>query len=375
MIVSSFLSQLLPLLESLPCGAVLLNRAGQVVHVNARACAMMGRGPDELMGRRIEGLYEGDEEARATVAASVADFDTPVEAEFYLPIAGGGRLPVQTAARRLGDSPPYSDLRLITLADISRQKTLEENFKEQYRVIAELSNTILDQAMGLKHSNEDLEERVRQRTRELHEANLDAIFMLAVAAEAKDEDTGRHVRRIEAYAQLLALELGLPSHDCQEIGYSAILHDIGKIHIPDQILKKPGPLTPEERTVCQQHTVLGERILSDKPFFARARRIARWHHENWDGSGYPDQLSGYTMPLEARIVHLADVYDALTSPRVYKAAWSPFDAYAVVVEADGRMFDPDIVRAFRSLWEKNRFDLSMAAPPAGAHAGSAAAVQ
>ena len=366
MVVSSFLSQLLPLLESLPCGAVLLNRAGEIVHVNSRACGMIGRGAEELVGRGIAELYEGDEAARAVLAESLVSFDTPAEAEFYVPTADGGKLPVLTAARRLGDSPPYSDHRLITLADVSRQKELEESLKEQYRTIAELSNTILDQAMGLKHSNEDLEERVRQRTRELHEANLDSIFMLAVAAEAKDEDTGRHVRRIEAYAHLLALELGLPSHDCEEIGYSAILHDIGKIHIPDQILKKPGPLTPEERAVCQLHTVHGERILSDKPFFTRARRIARWHHENWDGSGYPDQLSGYAIPLEARIVHLADVYDALTSPRVYKAAWSPFDAYAVVIESDGRMFDPQIVKAFRALWERNRFDLSMAAPPAGA---------
>lgn len=364
MIVSSFLSQLVPLLESLPCGAVLLDRAGRIVHVNARACAMVGRVAGELLGREIAGLYEGDEAARVLLAESLANFEVPSEAEFYVPKADGGRLPVQTAARVLGDSPPYCDHRLVTLADISRQKELEASLKEQYRTIAELSNTILEQAVGLKHSNEDLEQRVRQRTRELHEANLDSIFMLAVAAEAKDEDTGRHVRRIEAYAQLLGMELGLPSADCEEIGYSSILHDIGKIHIPDQILKKPGPLTPEERTICQQHTVLGERILSDKPFFLRARRIARWHHENWDGSGYPDGLSGYAIPLEARIVHLADVYDALTSPRVYKAAWSPFDAYAVIAESEGRMFDPQIVKAFRSLWERNRFDLSAVAPPA-----------
>ena len=121
------------------------------------------------------------------------------------------------------------------------------------------------------------------------------------------------------------------------------------MHVPDAILKKPGKLTPEEMLIMQEHTIVGERILGDNPHFAQARRIARSHHENFDGSGYPDRASGQTIPIEARIVHLADVYDALTSPRVYKAAWTPPEAADFIRESRGHMFDPELVRAFDSV--------------------------
>jgi putative two-component system response regulator len=178
---------------------------------------------------------------------------------------------------------------------------------------------------------------------------MDAIYMLAVASESKDEDTGAHVRRLQRYTQALARELGFSQREADRVGYSAILHDIGKIHVPDHILKKPGPLTDEERRVIQEHTLAGEHILSVKPFFNTARRIARHHHENWDGSGYPDRAAGKDIPVEARIVHLADVYDALTTPRVYKRAWDGFSAASVIEESTGQMFDPDVVKAFTSL--------------------------
>src|SRR5206468_3740819 len=139
--------------------------------------------------------------------------------------------------------------------------------------------------------------RGRGRTAERHEANMDAIYMLAVASESKDEDTGAHVRRLERYSRTLARELGFGEREAETVGYSAILHDIGKIHVPDHILKKPGPLTDDERRVIQEHTLAGEHILSVKPFFHMARRIARHHHENWDGSGYPDRAAGADIPV------------------------------------------------------------------------------
>ena len=349
------LDRLLPLLDILNCGAAILNRAGIVIHANARLCSLLERPTDQIIGTDISTWY-ADPAARAQIQRILTDFDRPHEGEFYLPARGGGRIPVVTSARRIAATGPLGEYRLVTLIDISPQKAAEEGLKEQYRTVAELSNTILDQAMTLKHYADALELRVRQRTAELHEANLDAIYMLAIASEAKDQDTGAHVRRIETYARLLAREMGLTQKDADEIGYSAILHDVGKIHVPDDILKKPGALTPDERTICNQHTLHGERILSTKPFFAPARRIARSHHENFDGSGYPDALSGYAIPIEARIVHLADVYDALTSVRVYKSAWSPTDAASVIRESSGAMFDPDIVRAFESLFNSARFD-------------------
>ena len=122
----------------------------------------------------------------------------------------------------------------------------------------------------------------------------------------------------------------------------------------------------------QEHTVVGERIICDKPFFAPARKIARSHHENWDGSGYPDRLAGNDIPLEARIVHLADVYDALTSARVYKRAWSGYDAGKVLKESCGRMFDPEVVAAFESLDRRGRMADTGDEEPAESQSGNGA---
>jgi putative two-component system response regulator len=236
-----------------------------------------------------------------------------------------------------------------SVSNLSRARELQEaerSIKEQYEIIAKLSNTVMNSAMDLKDYSKVLEQRVRERTRELEEAQTDTIFMLAVASEAKDDDTGQHVRRIQQLTTSLAREIGFDDEQAGAVGHAAILHDIGKIHVPDQILKKPGRLDPDEMSTMQQHTVVGERILGDKPFFGTARRIARSHHENFDGSGYPDAARGQAIPIEARIVHLADVYDALISPRVYKAAWTPRQAGEFIVEASGQMFDPELVRAF-----------------------------
>ena len=339
-------------LEALNCGAVVIDRAGHVTRVNMRLPEMMRCDPSALVGRSFLDLYGDDADARAFIHERRAQFDDPWEGEFYLPMPGGARLPVIVSSRVLGAEPPLCDLRLVTLIDITARKQAEASLKEQYDIIAKLSNTILEQAVDLKQYSQTLEQRVAERTAALHEANLDAIYMLAVASEAKDQDTGRHVRRIRAYARMLAAEIGFGAAEADEIGYSAVLHDVGKMHVPDHILKKPGPLTPEERVEVEQHTVIGERILADNAFFARARRIARSHHENWDGTGYPDRTNRAEIPVEARIVHLADVFDALTSPRVYKHAWSASDAAGVIRESRGMMFDPDVVDAFNSLYNR-----------------------
>jgi HD-GYP domain-containing protein (c-di-GMP phosphodiesterase class II) len=222
----------------------------------------------------------------------------------------------------------------------------EKSIKNQYEIIAKLSNTVMNSALDLKHDNEALEQRVRERTRELAEANLDAIYMLAIASEAKDDDTGAHLRRIFRLTRDIASTLGMSDREAEDLAYASVLHDVGKIHVPDQILKKPGPLTEDEWAIMREHTIAGERILSDKPFFARARKIARSHHENFDGTGYPDQRRGQEIPIEARIVHVADVFDALTSPRVYKPAWSRPEAMEYIHESRDRMFDPQVVSAF-----------------------------
>jgi len=349
------------LLDALACGAALVERSGRIVHVNPRAAAMLGLPNEALVGQCVQSFYP-DPAAREFIAAALADLDHPREGEFYLPTPAGERVPVVISGRAWRDASGARAYYALTMTDITPLKAAEADLRNQYRIIAELSNTILGQAENLKDYTEALEHRVHERTQELHAANMDAIYMLAVASESKDQDTGQHVRRLQHYSHSLARELGFSPREAEQIGYSAILHDVGKIHVPDHILKKPGPLTPDERHVIQDHTIAGEHILSTKPFFHRARRIARSHHENFDGSGYPDRAGGNDIPIEARIVHLADVYDALTTPRVYKVAWPAYDAAAVIAESAGRMFDPEVVRAFDSLKARDLWSTSFQTP-------------
>lgn len=186
---------------------------------------------------------------------------------------------------------------------------------------------------------------------ELKGAHIDAILMLSVACEAKDEDTGDHVQRIQHYTRAMANEIGLPEELKEQIAYSSMMHDVGKIHIPDYILRKPGRLTTSEFEIMKMHTIFGERILLEKQRYQLARQIARSHHENYDGTGYPDNLKGEDIPLPARIVKLVDVYDALSTKRPYKEAWSDLEAFEIILPMRGKQFDPMLVDTFERLWK------------------------
>jgi len=339
------------LLSALTCGAALIDASGKIVYANQRLALMLGRDPAAVVGQTIFNLLKPPPPVQL-LEDIASDLNEPRDHEAALLLASDEHLPVMISATTLTALPGLANHRLLTIVDLTPQKESEESLRGQYRIVTELSNTILDQALDLRDANADLETRVRQRTQDLHEANLDTILMLAIASEAKDQDTGRHVRRIQRLAELIAIELGSDPKTADAIGYAAVLHDVGKMHVPDHILQKPGPLTPDERAIMQQHTITGERIIVDKPFFTRSRRIARSHHENWDGSGYPDGSRKDETPLEARIVHLADVYDALTSVRCYKPAWDQRQAADTIIESEGKMFDPDVVRAFRSLFDR-----------------------
>ncbi|AEG15590.1 response regulator [Desulfofundulus sp. TPOSR] len=194
---------------------------------------------------------------------------------------------------------------------------------------------------------------VSDQSREVQEAFLYTIDALARAAEANDEDTGNHILRVGAYARLLARELGCSPSFTKAIEHAARMHDVGKIHIHPDILRKPGPLSPEEWTVMKQHTIYGARILGDSPHLALAREIALHHHEKWDGSGYPGGLRGEDISLGGRIVALADVYDALRNRRSYKPAYSHLEAYSIITRGDGRVmpghFDPEVLGAFQKI--------------------------
>jgi PAS domain S-box-containing protein/putative nucleotidyltransferase with HDIG domain len=343
------------LIDALNCGAALIERDGLLSHANPRFCEMVGRPLDKLVGRDVRTFYNSPE-AQQLVAERLANFTEPFEGELLLPRADGHDLPVIVSGRGVGGGDAGPIRRLVTFIDISQQKKAEARATDLYEEMAALSDTVLAQAMDLKDYSRTLEERVRQRTAELLEAHMQAIYMLAVASEAKDSYTGTHVRRIQYYTEALARALGLDEEVAREYGYSAILHDVGKMTVPDRILKKPAPLTDDERRIMNEHAAAGERILSKSAFFAAARQIARGHHENWDGSGYPDGLAGSAIPLCARIVHLADVFDALISRRPYKDAWSLRDAVEAIDQGSGTQFDPAVVHAFHTLVESGEIE-------------------
>lgn len=183
-----------------------------------------------------------------------------------------------------------------------------------------------------------------------------AIDMLAQIAEYKDKATGDHVNRVDYYTREIAIAMGVEANQARIYGRASRLHDVGKVGIPDELLAKPGKLSPEEFELIKKHTTIGATILGHDPAFALAREIALHHHERWDGSGYPNGLLAKDLPLCTRIVSVADVFDAMISWRPYKKPWQLADARAAIAEGAGVQFDPAIVKAFLQVLDSGRFD-------------------
>ena len=182
----------------------------------------------------------------------------------------------------------------------------------------------------------------------LERAHHDALMRLAIAAELRDDDTGAHIMRLGYLAEHLARLLGVNGERAQMLRLAAPMHDIGKLGVPDEVLKKPGQLTEQERAQMQTHPRMGADILgsSDIPLFALAAEVALHHHERWDGNGYPQGLSGEAIPLSGRIVAVVDYFDALTMDRCYRPAFADDRALAMLAEQAGSAFDPQIVAVF-----------------------------
>ena len=193
-----------------------------------------------------------------------------------------------------------------------------------------------------------LDEEVRLRTREIEETQMEILRRLGQAAEFRDNETGAHVMRMSHYSRALALAAGHTVAEADLLLVASPMHDIGKIAIPDQILLKPGKLTPDEFDLIKTHAHAGFRLLDghSSELMRLAARIALSHHEKWDGSGYPNGLQGEAIPLEGRIVAVADVFDALTSSRPYKKAWTVEQAAAYIQEQAGSHFDPTYATLF-----------------------------
>jgi len=255
---------------------------------------------------------------------------------------GGGYLPVLMLT---GDATPEAKRGALSLG----AKDFVAKPFDSTEVLLRIRNLLETRFLyrALAQDNGVLETLVKARTRDLDDSQIEIVERLARAAEIRDDDTGRHTQRVACQSALLAEALGVGDRFVELIRRAAPLHDVGKIGIPDGILLKAGKLTPAEMDIVKSHTVVGARILSGghSDLVKMAERIALNHHERWNGSGYPHGLCGETIPLEARIVGLADVLDALTHRRPYRAASTMDEALSEVMNERGLHFDPAIVDA------------------------------
>jgi putative nucleotidyltransferase with HDIG domain len=191
--------------------------------------------------------------------------------------------------------------------------------------------------------------RERRRAQELRESYMATVRALSNAVEARDAYTGQHAERVSAYGVALAAEAGYDVAANPQVEFGFLLHDVGKVAVPDAILFKPGPLTAEERAIIEQHPVTGWEIVRDIDFLGAARDVIRSHHERWDGTGYPDRLANTDIPLSARVFAVADTLDALTTNRPYRRASSFAKARAIIMRDAGTHFDPAVIATYESL--------------------------
>jgi putative two-component system response regulator len=234
------------------------------------------------------------------------------------------------------------------LVEVRARMTSLLNLKDAHDALKlhkkELEHAVAKQTETLRQAVADM----ANAQRSAYEAYVETLHRLALAAEFKDETTGAHIKRVGGFSALLARQLHLPPGEVELVRLAAPLHDVGKIGVPEAILRKRGPLTPEERRAMEQHPLIGKRLLGDSSaeVLRAAEIVALSHHERWDGTGYPHRLKGDAIPLYGRICTVADVFDALTTERPYKKAFPNEDAFELLESGSGKQFDPSLVELF-----------------------------
>jgi putative two-component system response regulator len=298
-------------------------------------------------------------------ATSVADLCATLKPDLLLldlHMPGLSGFDVMTGIRELLD-PPQSMPVLVLTADSSREarhRALSLGARDfinkpidATELLLRVGNLLRTRQLQqeLESRNSRLDEAVRARTEELEQARLESLVVLATMAEYHDYATANHTQRVGLTASMIAQSMELPDPFVSTIKDAALLHDVGKVGISDRILLKAGQLTHDERMTMMSHVEIGGRILGQarSPVLRTAAEIARTHHERWDGRGYLCGLSGESIPLAGRITAVADVFDALTHERPYKAAWEPDRAAAEILSQAGQQFDPRVVDAFLGL--------------------------
>ena len=256
-------------------------------------------------------------------------------------------------------------------AEIRRMSLMERQATRYAEDLAQMLRSERERRQELERAL--AQERIASE--DLRRTGLQGISHLVLAATIKDRTTGTHLQRVRRYVEAIAERLGLPANLVEEYGYSSVMHDVGKIHTPDHILLSEHHLSDAEFTVIKQHCIDGEKMLGTARFFETAREIAREHHERWDGKGYPDGKKGAGISLAARIVSVADVFDALTSKRPYKEAWSAEAGLKAIEAGAGERFDPEIVAGFVALAKEGvleRISSEVAASEDDDHSGTPA---
>jgi putative two-component system response regulator len=343
--------------------------AGEVFHI----LVVEDHDDARTMLERI--LEESDAGYKATPAASVPEARQRLLEREYAAILIDVGLPGQSGMELLEYVRAHHiDTAAIIVTGAEDRKLIDAAFAigafgyvvKPYRVgeiLISLSNALHRRELEMHNRSHirELEEKVVDRTTALRRtlaplaggllppiAAEEVIERLSAALTVRDEETGAHIHRVSAFSALLADRAGLAASEHRELRLAAALHDVGKIGVPDAILQKPGPLTPDERAVMERHTVMGHKLLEDSAsaVLSLGATIALTHHERWDGTGYPAGLVQEAIPIEGRIVAVVDVFDALTNDRVYRPAFSIDEAVAMMVRGREKHFDPDLLDAF-----------------------------
>jgi PAS domain S-box-containing protein len=313
------------LFEAIVDPVVILDNQNHVMDINSAMLVLMEKEADDVIGKPAKVVFE--------------NFPIPIKMYTHVTYAR------TEASFEFRNKQIYYELTIWPLYDSHKKMIGRIYISHDITALKELENE-------LRKLNAELEDRVEARTRELAETYDTTLEGFARALELRDKETEGHSRRVTENTLKLAQKLHLKDEALEEIRSGAILHDIGKISIPDEILHKKGKLTKKERAIIQEHPETAYKLLSPIPFLSKALEIPYCHHEKWDGTGYPRGLKGNDIPLSARIFAVADVWDALSSDRPYNKAWPRKKIIQYFHEQSGKHFDPYIVKIFLGMVEK-----------------------